>query len=263
MLSGNLAEFPLPGLLGALMNAGRTGRLRIQAPFLEGEVYLQAGQPVHARAARGEGVLEGLEALELLAGLRRAPYVFEPEVLPPSPTLQGLLEASARLAEAQAQWEALSALPSDWDLVLRLRPGGETGELDPGTLGLLAGLEGKSLAEVLLVPHPLRRARILNTLLSLGVLEAVPRVEVSPVGLLVLPIYGPGSGVAYVDEALYKDWAQRLRHAFRLRLRFRGGEEVLEVRPRLGLEGRIGILEADLRRLRLRRGDRVEAVPEV
>ncbi len=46
------------------------------------------------------------------------------------------------------------------------------------------------------------------------VLEAVPRVEVSPVSLLVLPIYGPGSGVAYVDEALYAEWARASAMAF-------------------------------------------------
>lgn len=284
MLSGNLAEFPFPSLVGALMSAGRTGRLVLKPPFLEAEVYLRAGQVVHARAWSGERGLEGEEALDLLVGLKQAPFAFEPEALPPHTTLLGGLSVPARLAEAQAVWESLS-LPDNWGYVLRphipeplllqnrlglpiergyaLRLGneGEEVELPPEVLSVLAQLEGKRIAEVLLAPGVLRLARILNTLLRMGVLEALPQVALAPVPLLVLPIYGIGSGVAYVDEALYAEWARAIRHGFRLRLR--APEAVMEVRPRPNIPGRLGLLEGDLKRLRLRRGDRVEVVPEV
>jgi hypothetical protein len=127
MLSGNLAEFPFPSLVGALMQAGRTGRLFLRAPFLEAEVYLRGGQVLHARVQAGGRALEGEEALDLLAGLRRASFTFEPEVLPPHTTLLGGLAVPARLVEAQAAWEKLN-LPPDWGYVLRLGPGG--GEVD-------------------------------------------------------------------------------------------------------------------------------------
>ncbi len=259
-LEGNLAEFPFPALVGALMGAGRTGRLRIRSPYLEGEVYLRGGQVVHARVQSGERSLEGEEALDLLAGLKRAPFAFEAEALPPHTTLLGGLAVPARLAEAQAAWQALS-LPSDWGYVLRLPTGGKEVELGPEALRVLAQVEGKRIAEVLLAPGVLRLARILHTLLQMGALEAVPLVEVPPVSLLVLPIYGPGSGVAYVDEALYAEWARAIRHGFRLRLKPPG--VVMEVRPRPNIPGRLGLLEEDLKRLRLRRGDKVEVVPEV
>ncbi len=259
-LEGNLAEFPFVALVGALMSTGRTGRLLVRTPYLEGEVFLRGGQVVHARVWSGEKGLEGEEALDLLSGLKRAPYRFEPEVLPPHTTLLGGLAVPARLSEAQALWQGLS-LPSDWGYVLRLPTKGGQVELGPEALRVLAQVEGKRIAEVLLAPGVLRLARILHTLLQMGALEAVPLVEVPPASLLVLPIYGPGSGVAYVDEALYAEWARAIRHAFRLRLKRL--EALMEVRPRPNIPGRLGLLEEDLKRLRLRRGDKVEVVPEV
>ena len=241
MLSGDLAEFPFPSLVGALMSAGRTGRLHLRPPFLEAEVYLRGGQVVHAKAQAGERALEGEEALDLLVGLRRAPFVFEPEALPPHTTLLGGLEVPARLAQAQAAWEKVK-LPADWGLRLRLPREGSAVELPPEALGLLARVEGKRIAEVLLAPGVLRQARVLSTLLEVGALEAYPEV-------------------AYVDEALYAQWARAIRRGFRVRLLPLGA--VLEVRPRPNLQGRVGLMEEDLKRLRLRRGDKVEAVPEV
>lgn len=260
MLEGNLAEFPFPALVGALMSAGRTGRLHVRSPHLEGEVFLRGGQVVHARVHAGERALEGEEALDLLAGLKRAPFAFEPEALPPHTTLLGGLAVPARLAEAQAVWQSLS-LPADWGYVLRLPQGGGEVELGPEAIRVLAQVEGRRIAEVLLAPGVLRLARILHTLLQVGALEAVPLVQVPPVSLLVLPIYGPGSGLAYVDEALYAEWARAIRHRFGLRLTPPGMR--MEVRPRPNIPGRLGLLEEDLKRLRLRRGDKVEVVPEV
>jgi hypothetical protein len=260
MLAGNLAEFPFPSLVGALMGAGRTGRLFLRAPFLEAEVYLRGGQPLHARVQAGGRALEGEEALDLLAGLRRASFTFEPEVLPPHTTLLGGLAVPARLAEAQAAWEKLN-LPPDWGYALRLGPGGGEVELPSEALGLLAQAEGRRIIEILLAPKPLRLAGILSALLETGLLEAVPKLALSPVSLLVLPVYGPGTGVAYVDEPLFAEWARVLRRGFRLRLNPSGA--LMEARPRPGIPGRLGLLEEDLRRLRLRRMDEVEVAPEV
>ncbi|MFN4071747.1 MAG: DUF4388 domain-containing protein, partial [Thermus caldifontis] len=52
-LEGNLAEFPFVALVGALMSTGRTGRLLVRTPYLEGEVFLRGGQVVHARVWSG------------------------------------------------------------------------------------------------------------------------------------------------------------------------------------------------------------------
>jgi hypothetical protein len=260
MLAGDLAEFPFPSLVGALMQAGRTGRLFLRAPFLEAEVYLRGGQVLHARVQAGGRALEGEEALDLLAGLRRASFAFEPEVLPPHTTLSGGLAVPARLVGAQAAWEKLN-LPLDWGYVLRLGPGGREVDLPSETLRLLVQAEGKRIIEALLAPGPLRLARVLSALLEMGALEAVPQLALPPVSLLVLPVYGPGAGIAYVDEPLYAGWARATRRGFRLRLNPPGA--LMEARPRPGIPGRLGLLEEDLRRLRLRRMSKVEVAPEV
>jgi hypothetical protein len=186
MLKGDLAEFPFPSLVSALMRTGLTGRLLLRTPFLEAEVYLRGGEPLHARVQAGGQALEGEEALDLLAGLRRASFTFEPEVLPPHTTLSGGLAVPARLAEAQAAWEGLD-LPPDWGYVLRLGPGGGEVELSPEALGVLAQAEGKRLIEALLAPGPLRLARILRDLLEAGFLEAVPQVAAPPPGSSSFP----------------------------------------------------------------------------
>lgn len=61
-------------------------------------------------------------------GLRRAPFVFEPEALPPHTTLLGGLRVPAQLAQAQAAWEKVK-LPADWGLRLRLPREGSAVEL--------------------------------------------------------------------------------------------------------------------------------------
>ncbi|MCY3122427.1 DUF4388 domain-containing protein, partial [Acinetobacter baumannii] len=50
MLRGNLADFPLVGLLQMLFSSGRGGALVVEPPPLPGSIYIQAGQIVHAQA---------------------------------------------------------------------------------------------------------------------------------------------------------------------------------------------------------------------
>ncbi len=64
-----------------------------------------------------------------------------------------------------------------------------------------------------------------------------------------------------MDEPLYARWARAVRRGFRLRLNPSGA--LMEVRPRPSIPGRLGLLEEDLKRLRLRRMSEVEVVPEV
>ena len=262
MLKGDLAEFPLTDLLSALMGAGRSGALLVEAPFLSGEVYFRGGQVVHAVVQAGERAREGEEALLLLAGLSRAPFRFEPERVPSRTTLLGGLSTPMRVAEAREAFRRLEHLPKDWGLILRLPKAASEIQLSLEELRVLGEAEGRRVAEALLLERdPLRTAEFLDRLLAKGVLQAVPEVRLPPIELLVLPIYGPGEGVAFVDEGLYEDWARGIKQAFRLRLLPLG--VVLEVRPRPSIPGRLGLMEKDLSRLRLRRGDKVQVVPEV
>jgi hypothetical protein len=93
--------------------------------------------------------------------------------------------------------------PGECPSAHRLQGRGCGGGTSLGNLGFLVQTEGKRTIEVLLASRPLLFARILSDLLEVGFLEAAPRVTPLPGHLLVLSIYGPGAGVAHVDEPLY------------------------------------------------------------
>lgn len=112
MLSGNLAEFPLLRLLETLMGAAKGGALLIEHPSLAGSIYLEGGHPVHAEA----GPLRGLQALELLAGLKSAPFRFDAEQASP----QRSLETHQLILHQFAAWNE-TALPDNWGLLLQAR----------------------------------------------------------------------------------------------------------------------------------------------
>lgn len=274
MLSGNLAEFPLPRLLETLMSIRRGGALFIQPPQFTGTLYLQDGQPIHAEA----GPLRGLEALELLAGVRKAPFRFEAGLAAPAQSIEQSLRTHQILLHQLEAWRSIE-LPEDWGLLLgrSTQPVG----LSPLELQVMAQAEGQSIAQVLMsgLRSPLELAQVLSKLLRQGLMRARPPLLVAPEALVVLPLYGKGQGVAAIDEDLFLHWRGQLGGEFWVCLRkaeplaaARGRSsatqrtQALEARlhptPRPHLQGRLGLFEADLRRLRLSRGITVEAWPE-
>ncbi len=264
MLKGNLTEFPLGTLLQTLAAAGRSGVLILNPPWLEGRVMLKEGRLYAAQA----GAREGWSALELLAGLQRAPFVFDDaQPLPPSPNLNFPLEtALARLLAASDRWARLGRLPSDWQAVLALsRKSGEL-KLTPVMLQVLGLVEGRTVAKILeeATASPVEVAEAIDYLMEQGVLKLSLPGELKGETLVALSYYGKETGVAYVDEALYREWRRSLPVTFGVRIRSpRGRESVLEVRPRADIPGRIMLHDRDLRSLRAGRGVRLEVRPEL
>ncbi|PZA06699.1 MULTISPECIES: DUF4388 domain-containing protein [unclassified Meiothermus] len=264
MLKGNLADFPLVGLLQMLFASGRGGALIIEPPPLSGNIYIYAGQIIHAQA----GGLTGNRALTLLAGLRRASFRFEAESLPPMATIEsGRFQTQARLAEEVQIWQGLRHLPEDWTQGLRIDPKAHQQDLTPQDLLLLQQLDGRRIVEVLtsFEAGPLEAAQTLERLFAAGWLSSKPQLLIGPALLVVLPLYGNEQGVAYVDEALYLQWSRQIKQSFLLRVGLRSGAEdvILTPRPRPNFQSRLGLFEKDLRRYRLARGTQVEAWPEL
>ncbi len=259
MLSGNLAEFPLLRLLETLMGAARGGALFIEHPHLAGCIYLSGGLPVHAEA----GSLRGLEALELLAGVRSAPFRFESETQTQEQSIEPSLETHQLILHQFEAWKEIS-LPDNWGLILRGKGAPEKTKLSPLELAVLTYAQGQRIAKTLMNPRlsPLETAQVLSKLLRLGLLEARLHLEIRPEPLVVLSLYGGGQGVAVIDEDLYAQWQGLLGGPFRVRLRTKHQETTLRPEPRINMQGRLGLFEHDLRQLRLSRGMPVEAWPE-
>jgi hypothetical protein len=264
VLKGNLSEFPLGTLIQTLAAAGRSGVLVVSPPWIEGRVALQAGGLHAARA----GARKGWAALELLAGLRRAPLVFDDTLpLPPEPNLTLPLEAAlARMLSVSDRWTALSHLPGDWQVGLALsRKSGEL-KLTPVMLQVLGLVEGRSIARILEEAEapPIEVAEALDRLLAEGVLELRTPSEMRSETLVALSFYGKETGVAYVDEALYREWAKLLPGPFGVRVRSpRGQEASFAVRPRADIPGRVMLHDKDLRKLRAGRGVKLSVAPEL
>ncbi len=260
MLSGNLAEFPLLRLLETLMGAAREGALFIQHSQFSGCIYLRGGYPVHAEA----GPLRGLEALELLAGLRSGPFRYEAGVQAQEQSIEPGLETQRLILHQFEAWREIE-LPENWGLVLQSQPTSSQTQLSPMELRVLALAEGKSLVQALMNQQftPLQTAQVLDKLLRLGLLEARKSWEIQPEMLVVLPLYGGGQGVAAIDEGLFTRWKSLLGGPFWVRLRSRTQEVALRPEPRIQMQGRLGLFERDMRWLRLSRGMRVEAWPEL
>ncbi|MCS7069418.1 MAG: DUF4388 domain-containing protein [Meiothermus sp.] len=259
MLSGNLAEFPLLRLLETLMGAARGGALFIEHPNFSGCLYLAGGHPVHAEA----GSLRGLEALELLAGVRAAPFRFESEAQTQERSIEPSLQTHQLILHQFEAWKEIS-LPDNWGLLLQARTAQGQTQLSPLEVGVLTQAEGKTLAQALMNPRlsPLETAQVLSKFLRLGLLEARLHLEIRPEPLVVLSLYGGGQGVAVIDEDLYARWQGLLGGPFRVRLRTKHQETTLRPEPRINMQGRLGLFERDLRQLRLSRGMPVEAWPE-
>ncbi len=261
MLKGNLADLPLPELLQTLATSSRGGLLAIRAPGLEGRVGFRAQRIVMAKA----GGLAGADALRLLAGLRQGTFAFGPSELEEENLAASLAEALTGVLEALEAFRPLTALPEDWSRVLQKSGRRQEFELALPELQLYTEAEGKTVAEALAAPgQVLERARTLNRLLARGVLVARVVRSVAPVTLVALPYYGPVTGLAYVDRALYQRWSERLGAPFRLRVRApRGGEATFRVEPRDAIPERVMLHDRELRKLRAARGTRLKVVPEV
>lgn len=260
MLQGNLSELPLLSLLQTLLTSSRSGAIHIRSGDVMGTVFLQRGLVTHAQV----GMLEGGPALEFFSGLKQAKFKFEADVPVPNPTLPGGLETFQQLADMTDQWGGLQHIPHDWNEVLNFNQDAQYVRLDTDDLKMLRSLQGKSVANGLVTSEsPLSTAQSLNRLIGTKALLHKPQLNITPIWLSTLTLYGPGQGVAYVEEGLYAQWRRAARNPIGLKLRHKGHEFSLSLEPRPNISGRVALFEKDLKRLKLTRGVAVEAWPYI
>lgn len=119
MLSGNLADFALLGVMQMLLTSNRTGRLHLDHAR-GGDVWLENGEVVHA-AALGK---VGDDALSLIASLTEGRFAFEQNTQSAERTVTLRRETllGRMLQESDAWAELLRAFP-DWSRPLRFTNG--------------------------------------------------------------------------------------------------------------------------------------------
>ncbi|WP_457637152.1 DUF4388 domain-containing protein [Oceanithermus sp.] len=264
MLKGNLSEFPLGALIQTLATAERSGALLITPPWIEGKVVLKDG----ALFAAFAGAREGWEALELLAGLRKAPFAFDAEqALPARANMNLPLEpALARLLQVVDRWHTFQHIPDDWSLGVHLSRKSSELKLTPAMLQVVGLVEGHSISKILELSgaSPLDTAAALNELLADGILQLTAPTGMKDEVLVALSFYGKETGVAYLDEELYREWLRALSRPFLVRVRSpRGAEALFEARPRSRIPDRIMLNDKDLRRLKAARGIKLQVRPEL
>lgn len=136
---GSLKELPLPDIIQLVSVSGKTGVFSLLRDGDSGEIYLRAGQIVHAHV----GDLQGEEAVYELAIWPEGEFVFTPGTETPLTTIQKsntnlLMEAARRIDEwqvlskripstrlvpvftNQAATTSVSLTPQEWGLVCKI-----------------------------------------------------------------------------------------------------------------------------------------------
>lgn len=185
-LQGSLEHIQLPDVVQLVSTTGKSGRFRIRRDQLEGLIYLDKGQIVHAEV----GDLVGEDAIYEMAIWNRGEFVFEPNVEPPRITIEKsntnlFMEAARRIDE----WRILSRKIPSIDMIPEMVPNLPTGrshiQLNTGEWLVIAQIDGKkSIREIAKQCNlsAFDTAKILYGLIThnLVQLKPMPEAESSP-----------------------------------------------------------------------------------
>jgi Domain of unknown function (DUF4388) len=260
MLRGNLAEFPLVGILQLISSDHKTGTVRILENHA-GAIGVQHGRIVDAmyHPSRGE------RALSLLNSLPSAPFQFDSSAAPTETTITGRTETLLlELHDEHRRWLKLRERLKDWSLDPQWLARPE--KFRTAEQALIAELiDGKRPIDRLLHDSslsPLRTAEVLVDMANLRLIALSPISQLTePQTLVVLSVYHPDDTTVFVDRALYRVWAETFGKVRAVVIPVKGEREDFKVQPRDGIGERIMIPDAALRKLKLARGVKVTVVP--
>jgi hypothetical protein len=259
VLKGNLADFPLVGVLQMLRNANRTGLLQV-THARGGVVGVEKGKIIHASAALSSGE----RALSLLSSIDAAPFEFIA-----STTLERTVDRSTDhlltdIAQDTIAWMDLRER-LDWQAIPRwITP---PGPMDFERVQVSSLINGQRTFEMIVqaanIP-PRRVAEILIEFCDAGLVRLAlnDTLTAEPVELMVASLFTLQEGTVYVDTILHETWATSFGPRINASLLTSWGTQAnFEVRARTDFEGRIQVAEAALRKLRLSRGTAVKVTP--
>jgi hypothetical protein len=259
VLKGNLADFPLVGVLQMLRNANRTGLLQV-THARGGVVGVEKGKIIHASAALSSGE----RALSLLSSIDAAPFEF----LPTMPLERTVDRSTDHLLTDIAQdtiaWMDLRE-KLDWQSIPRwITP---PGPMDFERVQVSSLINGQRTFEMIVQAaniQPRRVAEILLEFCEAGLVRLASNdtVTAEPAELEVTPLFTSQEGVVYVDSSLFADWAASFGPRVNVSLVTTWGTQAsFEVRAKNDIFGRVQVPEVALRKLRLARGAPVKVTP--
>jgi hypothetical protein len=260
VLRGNVAEFPLVGILQMLQRDARTGSVRLE--YGQGAlVSVVSGRLVYAVYSPSKGE----RALSLISSFESANFEFLENKLPSEQNIQrstGLL--LLELHTESEQWRRIRNRLKNWTLSPQWA-GAKPEITNPERLEVAVLIDGKRSVEDILhscdLP-PRRTAEILvelanERLLLLGSTSQI----VQPPELMVLPIFAPDETTIYVDQALYDQWKTIYGMVLATVVTPKGERQMYRVRGRENSHGRVQMSESAVKKLKIARGIKVKIIP--
>jgi Domain of unknown function (DUF4388) len=260
MLRGNLADFPLVGILQLISRDGKSGTIRIlERPA--GAIGVLEGRITDAiyRPSRGE------RALSLLNSLLDAPFEFDTNAVPSEQTItRGTQALLLELHDQHLRWVRLRERLRDWSVNPQwlLRPE----KFASAEQALIADLvDGRRSVERILQESQLPALRTAEVLIQMANARSIALSQISglnaPQSLVVLSVYHPDDATVFVDRGLHRIWTDTFGAVRVVIATPKGDRHDFAVQPRDGVGERIMIPDGALRKMRISRGIKVTVTP--
>jgi Domain of unknown function (DUF4388) len=260
MLRGNLADFPLVGILQLISKDGKSGTIRImERPA--GAIGVIEGRVTDAiyRPSRGE------RALSLMNSFTDAPFEFDANAIPAEQTITRPTQALLlELHDQHLRWVRLRERLRDWSVNPQwlLRPE----KFVSAEQALIADLiDGRRSVERILQESQLPALRTAELLIQMANSRMIALGQISqlsaPQALVVLSVYHPDDKTVFVDRALHRVWTDTFGTVRVVIVTPKGERHDFAVQPRDGVGERIMIPDGALRKMRISRGVKITAIP--
>ena len=260
MLKGNVADFPLVGVLQMLQRDGRTGSVRLE--YAQGALIgVINGRIVHAIYSPSKGE----RALSFISSFPNAAFEFlENKLLNEQsidrPTQLLLLE----LHSENLEWKKIRGRLKNWTLSPQWA-GVAPNSTNPERLEVIGLVDGRRNIEEILHACDLPPRRTAEILVELTnerqiLLGSVSQIT-EPLELMVLPIYTPDEATIFVDQSLFDQWKAIYGTVLATVMTPQGERQMFRVRGRENSLGRVQMAEIAMKKLKVARGIKIRVVP--
>ncbi len=260
MLRGNIADFPLVGILQMLQRDNRSGTIRFD--YAQGAtIGVLSGRVVHAFYAPSKGE----RALSLISSIQTSSFEFHADHLPIEESIDRPAQILMMEIHREAsEWRNLRSRLRNWTLAPIWATSVPSSE-NPERLEVIGLIDGQRSIEDILHQSDLPPRRAAELLIEFANEQLIHMGSASqitqPLELMVLPIYAPDETTIFVDQTLYTSWKTIYGTVLATLFGAKGERQTFRVKGRDNILGRVQIAETAMRKLKLTRGVKVTIVP--